>query len=196
LTLLILIIWGAGIGFPYQSKQGSLIAIATLVLPSLSLYLWAAPGVLSRTNLGWHLARFVAPAGVTIGAAGAVLYSYFLHQTGDEEYAQLALTWMLVISGLVVVILVRPPWKSTFWPDGSRQTRSGDWRPTAWVLALLVLVCVIAQFSPADQLFGLTTLQQPQDYLVVVLTVLAWAFTASLIWRMAPPRQLEPPTRG
>ncbi len=196
LTLLILVIWGTGIGFPYQSKQGSLIAITTLVLPSLSLYLWAAPGVLPRKNLDWHLARFVVPAGATISAAATVVYLFFLSQTGEETYAQLALTWMLVISGLAVVVLVRPPFQSRIQADRDSQDRSGDWRPAVWVLVLLALVFLVAQIPLADQLFGLTPLRQPLDYLVVVLAVLAWALTANLIWWIAPLRRLEQAARS
>ena len=125
-----------------------------------------------------------------------VVYFFFLSRTGEEAYAQLALTWMLVISGLVVVILVRPPFQSRMAVDRETSRRSGDWRPTAWVLGLLVLVFLVAQIPLADQLFGLTPLRHPLDYLVVALGVLAWALTASVIWRIAPLKRWEQSARG
>jgi magnesium-transporting ATPase (P-type) len=187
LGLLILVVWGTGTGFPYQSKQGSLIAIVTLVLPSLGLSLWATPGVLPRTNLGRLLARSVLPAAVAIGAAGVVVYWLFLQRTGEEAYAQLALTHMLVVSGLVLVILIRPPVRGLTDPrsvgvGGDR--RSGDWRPAALALVLLVLVFVAAWIPLVEELFGLTHLRQPVDYLIVSLAVLAWASATGFIWRL------------
>ena len=65
LLLLILAIWGLDHGFPNQSKQGTLITIASVILPSLALVLWAPAGVVPRAHLGWLLARFVIPSAVT-----------------------------------------------------------------------------------------------------------------------------------
>ena len=192
LTLLILAIWGMGMGFPYQSKQGSLITIVSVILPSLGLSLWAPAGVLPRAHLGWLLARFVAPAAVTMSAAAVVVYRMFLGRTGEVAYAQLATTYMLVISGLVLVILLRPPVR----PKVGGDERSGDWRPTALVLVLLVLVFVAASIPLAEDIFGLTHLRQPVDYLVVGLAVLAWAAAASFIWRVAPLKHLGQLSRG
>jgi magnesium-transporting ATPase (P-type) len=184
LTLLILIIWGAGLGFPYQSKQGSLITVVSVLLPSLALSLWAPAGVVPRTHLGRLLARFVAPAAVTMSVAAMVVYIIFLEMSGEEAYAQLAVTYTLVISGLVLVVLLRPPVRGLTLVSVGSNERSGDWRPTAMVMVLLILVFVIASIPLADSLFGLKPLQQPTDYLVVGLAVLAWSLTASLIWRV------------
>jgi magnesium-transporting ATPase (P-type) len=190
LVLLILAIWGMGMGFPYQSKQGSLITVVSVLLPSLGLSLWAPAGVLPRSRLGWLLARFVAPAAVTMSAAAVVVYRIFLTRTGDVAYAQLAITYTLVISGLVLVVLLRPPVRGPTLVGGGGNERSGDWRPAALVLVLLVLVLVAAWIPLAEQLFGLTRLQQPVDYAIVGLAVLAWAFAASFLWRVRPLERL------
>jgi magnesium-transporting ATPase (P-type) len=184
LTLLILVIWGAGLGFPYLSKQASLITIVSVILPSLALSLWAPAGVVPRTHLGRLLARFVAPAAVTVSVAAVAVYIIFLEMSGEVAYAQLAVTYTLVISGLVLVVLLRPPVRGLT-PVGMGDERSGDWRPTVMVMVLLILVFVVASIPLADNLFGLKPLQQPTDYLVVGLAVLAWALTASLIWRVS-----------
>jgi cation-transporting P-type ATPase E len=184
LTLLILVIWGAGLGFPYLSKQASLITIVSVILPSLALSLWAPAGVVPRTHLGRLLARFVAPAAVTVSVAAVVVYIIFLEMSGEVAYAQLAVTYTLVISGLVLVVLLRPPVRGLTLV-GMGDERSGDWRPTVMVMVLLILVFVVASIPLADSFFGLKPLQQPTDYLVVGLAVLAWALTASLIWRVS-----------
>ena len=192
LTLLILVIWGAGLGFPYQSKQSSLITVASVLLPSLALSLWAPAGVVPRTHLGRLLARFVAPAAVTVSAAAVVVYLIFLQMWGEVAYAQLAVTYTLVISGLVLVILLRPPVRlGVGWDE-----RSGDWRPTAVVLVLLVLLFAISPIPLADELLGLKPLRQPVDYAIVGIAVAAWALIASFFWRVRPLEQLWRRFRG
>ena len=176
-------------GFPYQSKQGSLITIVSVILPSLGLTFWAPAGVLPRTHLGWLLARFVVPAAVTIGATAVIVYRIFLEKAVGTAYAQLATTWMLVFSGLLLVVLLRPPVRGFILTGTGRDERSGDWRPTALVLVLLILVLVVASIPLADQLFGLKPLRQPVDYAIVGLAVLAWAFAAAFLWQVAPLRR-------
>ena len=121
-----------------------------------------------------------------MSAAGVVVYRLFLDRSGDTAYAQLALTWMLTISGLVLVVLLRPP----VGPKIASDERSGDWRPTALVLVLLVLLFVVASIPLADQVFGLKHLQEPLDYLVILLAVLAWVVTTLLLWRVRPLERL------
>ena len=192
LLLLVLILWGAGLVFPYQSKQGSLITIVSVILPSLGLSLWAPPGVLPRRDLGSLLARFVAPAAVLISAAAVVVYLYFWGTTRGVAYTQLAMTYMLVISGLVVVVLLWPPVQ----PRVGAGAGSGNWRPTVLVLVLLALFFLVAALPLADTLFGLKPLRQPADYLVIGLAVLAWAAAAILLWRVMPLKRLGPRFRS
>ena len=66
-------------------------------------------GVVPRTHLGRLLARLVAPAAVTVSVAAVLVYLIFLEMSVEVAYAQLAVTHTLVISGLVLVVLLRPP---------------------------------------------------------------------------------------
>ena len=97
-------------------------------------------------------------------------------------YAQLTVTYTLTISGLVLVILLRPPLRGLLLVGMGNSERSGDWRPTAMVLVLMALVIVAAWIPLADDLVGLRPLQQARDYAVVGLAVLAWASAAVLLW--------------
>ena len=63
------------------------------------------------------------------------------------------------------------------------------------VLVLPVLLVVVASIPLAKDLFGLTPLEQPQDYLVIGLAVGAWVFVASLLWRIAPLERIVPALR-
>ncbi len=192
LILLILAIWGMGLGFPYQSKQNSIITIVSVILPSLGLTLWAPPGVLPATRLGWLLARFVVPAAATMSAAAVIVYRIFYARTIGTAYAQLATTYMMLFSGLLLVVLLRPPVRGLTLAGTGRDERSGDWRPAALVVVLLILVLIVASIPLADQLFGLKPLRQLTHYAIVVIAVLAWAFAASLLWRVAPLKRFWP----
>jgi magnesium-transporting ATPase (P-type) len=188
-TLLTLIIWLAGLGFPYQSKQGGVVALLSVTLPSLAFVFWSPVGVLPRADFGRLLARFVAPVGMSISIAGLGVYLFFL-EYGELAHAQLALTYVLALSGLVVVLLVRPPFRGlpgrmSMAAGLDSSDRYGDRRPAIMVLVLLVLFFVLAAVPLGDQLFGLRLLPQPTDYLVVGLAILAWVLLVNLFWWVA-----------
>jgi len=164
-------------GFPIQPKQATVINVLTLTVPSAALSLWAAAGVLPSANLGRLLARFVAPAAITMGAAAMVVYRIFLDRTGEVAYAQIALTYTLVLSGLALVIFVRPPWRSLLGGDA----QEGDWRPTALAMVLLAVFLVVIQIPPVQEFLLVEPLRRPVDYLIVGIAVLAWAFLLSFL---------------
>lgn len=178
LALLILIIWQQHWGFPYDSKQGSIINIATQALPSLGLSLWAASGVLPSNHLGRMLARLVGPAAVTLGGTALAVYWFFLSQSGEVAYAQLALTHLLVMGGLLLAIFIRPPWRVRL--DGN--IREGDWRPTILAGATLTIYLLIASLPIAYHFFLLKHLDHVQEYAVLGLALLAWAIVVNLVW--------------
>jgi len=183
LTILILAIWFLNLGFPYLSQQGAFIAIVTLTLPSLGLSLWEMPGALPKNSLNRQLAWFVTPASLTISAAGLFVYTYFLRQSNSIAYAQLALTHTLVISGLVLLVLARPPKR-----PGLDHTISIDqWRPVILAVALFVTYLIVASFPIAFRWFRLAHLHQAGDYVVVGLAVLTWTVTVQIIWRLFLP---------
>jgi cation-transporting ATPase E len=179
LTLLIVVLTLVGAGFPYTSKQGSILAIVTVSLPAVCLSLWAAAGVLPTKNLRWLLARIVVPAGITICVAGVVVYMVFLDRTGDRAYTQLALTHALVAMGLLLVLFLRPPGRLF----GSRESSTGDWRFVVVVIVLFALFYLASWIPLADQFFDLEHLQEPTDYAIIGLVVLSWAVVLRLtLW--------------
>lgn len=188
-TLLTLVIWLAGLGFPYQPKQGGVVALLSVTLPSLAFVFWSPLGALPRADFGRLLARFVAPVGMSISIAGLGVYLFFLEYRG-LAHAQLALTYVLALSGLVVVLLVRPPFQGlpgrmSVAAGLDSSDRYGDRRPAIMVLVLLVLFFVLDAVPLGDQLFGLRLLPQHTDYLVVGLAILAWVLLVNLFWWVA-----------
>ncbi|HSR34599.1 MAG TPA: HAD family hydrolase, partial [Anaerolineae bacterium] len=168
--------------FPYTSKQGSIIAIVTISLPSIALSLWAAAGQLPTKDLRRLLAHFVLPASLTISAAGLVVYVLFLERTSDRAYTQLVLTYALVAMGLLLVLFLRPPIRLL----GGGSTKAGGRRFTVVVVVLLVAFLLVSMIPLAYELFLLEPLRQPGDYAVVGVVVLGWAVTLRFIWWAMP----------
>ena len=191
LVVLILVLVIAGYGFPYIDKQGAIIAIATLTIPSLGLSIWSLPGAPPKVDsLGRTLTWFVAPSALAISVAGVAVFVYFAKTTGVLEYAQLTLTYMLIISGLTLAILVRPPIQRETVQTGAEDSHatSLDWRPTALFLGVLLFLLIIAPTRLMHWLFELDGLQHGMDYLIIGLAVLTWVVVVEIIWRTLPPK--------
>jgi magnesium-transporting ATPase (P-type) len=184
LALLIGAIQLWSVGFPYASAQGGAIAVITVALPSVGLSLWAANGRVSSAHYGQILARFVAPAAVTVSAAALGAYTWFLDRTGWITYAQLGVTYTLIYSGLLLAVFLKPPWHR-------RQTRDGgqkrEWRMVALVLFLGIVAFFLPGVPAAQKYLKLDWLQQPADYGIVALVVAVWAVVLSLVWWLLPP---------
>ena len=178
LALLILAIQVVAFGFPRTAEQNTAITVITVAIPSLGLSLWAAAGVLSSKNLGRTLFRFVGPAAITIGVAALVVYLHFLDRTGDVAYAQLAVTYISVSAGLLLVVFIKSPWGSMT-VDGTEQ---GDWRPTALILGLLVIFLLLPAIPLARQYLGVDWLRQLSNYTAVGFVLSCWAVLLGLIW--------------
>jgi magnesium-transporting ATPase (P-type) len=183
LALLIAAIRVVSIGFPYVSAQGTAIAVITVAIPSVGLSFWATAGVVSSAHFGRTLARFVAPAAVSMSLAALLVYLYFLDQTGQVAYAQLALTYTLIYAGLLLAVFAKPPW--------SLRERGGvrkrEWRMAGLALLLGIAASFLPWIPAAQKYLKLDWLQQPADYGVVGLAVLGWAVVLSLVWWVIPP---------
>lgn len=122
---------------------------------------------------------------MTVSVAAVLVYLIFLEMSGEVAYAQLAVTHTLVISGLVLAVLLRPPLRRPTLVGMGSDERGGDPRPAAMIMVLLILVFVAASVPLADDLFGLKPLQQPTDYVIVGLAVQAWVLLVNLFWWIA-----------
>ncbi len=179
LALLIAAIQLVSFGFPYVSAQGTAIAVITVTLPSIGLSLWARPGVVSSARFGLHLARFVAPAAVSLSLTALLVYLYFFNQTGRVAHAQLAVTYFLIYAGLLLAVFAKPPWRS----PGEERDRGHrrEWRMAGLALFLGIAAFFLPAIPAAQRHLRLDWLQQPADY-VVGLAVVRWALILSLVW--------------
>jgi hypothetical protein len=158
------------------------IAALTLTLPSLALAIWAEPGVFHSLNLRKKLTRFTIPAALTMAVAAMIVYIYFLTIYEDVAYAQIAVTYTLVATGLLLVLFINPPESGLF----SRSGLVSDPRLIG-VVILGGLGFTLAIAIPfLRELLDLDWLQSARDYLFVALIVGWWAFTLQFIWRVRP----------
>ena len=199
LALLIVAIRLVSFGFPYVTAQGTAISVITVVIPSVGLSFWATAGAVSSAHFGRRLARFVAPAAVSMSVTALLVYVFFLDQTGRVAYAQLAVTYTLVYAGLLLAVFVKPPRLS--WTAGQR--REGilqrEWRMTGLALLLGIAASLLPAIPAAQRHLRLDWLQQPADYGVVGLAVIVWALTLGLFWSLIPPVNvggMRPEQRG
>jgi cation-transporting ATPase E len=185
--------------FPLAVRNGSVITLLTVGIPTVFLALWARPGVQSRANLSRELRHFVIPAAVFSSLLGlAVFYGtielrlWSLGLLGGSQdtdalekattasvpYAQTALSAFLVFSGLILVIFVEPP---TQWWVGGAELR-GDRKPTLLAVGLMLAFLVISVTPSLRTLAALSPLD-PRYLPLIVAALAAWLFLVRWFWR-------------
>jgi cation-transporting ATPase E len=199
-TMGLLIVSSLVIGFfPLALRQGSLIVLLSVGIPTVALALWAQPGPESRDHLLANLMRFVLPPMLLTSMIGLLLFYgvYVLLVTplhiaywdlfirvanpiihGPVTNAQSTLSAFLVFTGLLLVIFVQPP--TLWWTGGDKL--SGDWRPTRLALGLMALFVVMELTPPLRNLFALEPLGAVEWGLVLGATVV-WLFLVRFMWR-------------
>ena len=197
-TVGLLVITSLVIGiFPIELRNGSVLVLFTVGIPTALLAVWAQPGARQHDSLARTLARFVVPVAVLSSLAGlAVLFGVIVLRLGGIEaitgveaqdraaldaaitIAQSALTSFLVFAGLALVVFVEPPlpWLAVVEPQ------SPDWRPTI-LAGGLVAIYLLMLSSPAGRtVFALHALGVAE--LGFVFVVLAgWAVALHAVWR-------------
>ena len=185
LALLILALYLLSAGFPFKSGQVTVINLVTVALPAAGFSLWATAGVLPRQGLGRILARFVLPATLVLGTAAVLLYRAVLLRGGDQAYAQLNITHLLVLAGLGIVVLMAPPLRL----GPGLRVRVGDMRFAALALILLILFAVATAVPLAQKHLAIGPLHHAADYAQVAAAALACIVVLRLIWTLLPVEQ-------
>jgi magnesium-transporting ATPase (P-type) len=184
LALLISAIQIIGFGFPVRGIQLTVITTVSITIPSLGLTLWANPGVLYGKSLRKSLSHFVIPAAVTIAIAGTFAFFYFRFISGDRDYTHLAVTYVLVFTGLLVVLFLRPLFRIL----AGGAPVSKDRRIFLMVVVLTALffltVALTAAIPSLQDLLMLDWLDPLTDFLIVSLIVTIWAVALLLTWRV------------
>lgn len=198
-TMAMVILSALAIGiFPLELRQGSLVTLFSVGIPSVLLAIWARPGATDRRSLAGSLFHFLlTPVLVTTLFSLLIFYGTFVGDLyaslGTLNFtdqaiapfyssalltAQSTLVFFLVLVGLLTVVFVVPP--TEWWTGGDEL--AGDWKPTilAGVLALVSLVIIFVK--PLRELFALSELGAFELGTAVVFAVL-WMFLVRWLWR-------------
>ena len=164
--------------FFYDPTQGGLIVFFTIVIPSVGLTIWATSEAISEKKILSQLIRFTIPVGFASTLASLVVYFGFRHLTGDPIYEQLGVTYTISLTGILMVLFIKPP--SKFWMGDS--PLRGDIRFIWMVLVMLILFGIVIMLPIAQELIKVAPLQQIDHYFYILGAVLMWIVLTKLIW--------------
>jgi hypothetical protein len=126
------------------------------------------------------LIHFIVPAGILTSIAGFSIYFYFLVSTNDLNYAQLAMTHILVFCGALTILFIEPP--LPFFAGGDIY-RGNKW-PAVVVIVLVVIFLILTPTWLGKELFDLQPLRKFGDYLIILATAVAFGLILKSIWQI------------
>lgn len=195
MMLVIVSAWTIGL-FPIAVRQGTVVTLLTVGIPTVLLAIWARPGNRYDQALLNRLIHFVVPAAFTASVLALVVFyaPLFLQLTPVaramnaeqfiEAYAgairanQTALSAFLIGVGLLLLPFVEPP--NEWWTGGD--VLSGDWRPTMLAVVLGAAFVVVMWLAPLRDLFDLAPLSLGQIGLIIAALVI-WLVLVRITWR-------------
>ncbi len=200
LTVGLVIVSALVIGeFPLLLRQGTLVTMLSVGIPTILLAYWARPGATAKGSLLSRLFGFVLPSVLTSSVIALLLfYGAFLllvvvpglggqpPDLNDPEMvirvaragAQTVLVSFLVVVGLLAVVFVQPP--STWWAVIS--PLSPDRRPALLALALFIAFVIVSSNLIPRRFFTLARLA-PLEIALVALGALVWLLVVRIVWR-------------
>jgi len=178
LLILVMAITGRRI-FYYHPTHGGVISFFTIIIPSVGLTLWSSAQALPVRFMRSRLAHFVMPAAVTMAAATLAINQIVGPLDLNTPVSQLAVTYGLIVIGLLLVIFVQPP--ARFWVGGD--VFSGDRRIITMVIVLFLLFVAVTYIPLTQEWFRLGPLTRVQDYAVIIVVSIVWTMLIRLIWR-------------
>lgn len=164
--------------FFYDPAQGGMIVFFTIVIPSVGLTIWAKSGTISGKKILSQLLRFIIPVGLTSALASLAIYFWFEYMTGSSNYAQLGVTYTLSVTGMLMVLFIKPP--NRFWAGDTPVSR--DKRFIWMVLVMFILYAIVLVIPLAQELLKVTPLQKVEHYIIIAGVTLVWAILTKLIW--------------
>lgn len=198
-TMALVILSALVIGeFPLELRQGSLVTLFSVGIPTVLLAIWARPGTIGKGTLAQRLFHFIfTPVLVTTVMALLVFYgtlvSTLIMRTGSTTLpaeviaplypaalliARSTLVAFLVLVGLITVIFVEPP--TEWWTGGD--ALSGDWKPTLLAVGLMIVFFVILFVKPLRDIFAMGELGAA-ELGTAILFATSWLFLVRWLWR-------------
>ena len=178
--LLVLSIFAFGYDlFPYHPTQAGVISVFTIAIPGIFLSVWAAAGRVTGTRIRRQLAHFILPSAITATLLSWGVYFFFLSRYQNVEYAQVAVTYALLVAGWLRVLFVQPP--APFLVGGA-PLRS-DRRVVNVVIGSAILFLLVISIPFFQEVLRITWLRSVEDYLLIIIMVAVWAIITLAIWR-------------
>jgi cation-transporting ATPase E len=195
MMLVIVSAWTIGL-FPIAVRQGTLVTLLTVGIPTVLLAIWARPGYRSHQTLIRRLLHFVVPPAFLSSLLALVVFYVPLalavtpaaRNLGAEEFlasyaaqilaSQSALSAFLIGAGLLLLPFVEPP--TEWWTGGD--ILSGDWRPTLLAAVLGVVFVLIFLVPELRAFFDLAPLT-PIHAGLVAGALAVWLFVLRFVWR-------------
>jgi magnesium-transporting ATPase (P-type) len=166
--------------FYYTPVQGTAIGIFTVILPSVGLGFWSTAKAVNRSNMHQQLVHFVTPAAIMSTLFVRMVHHTFYSTTFNIEYTHLTVTHLLVCTGLLLVIFVKPP----LTPLKTTVQSSRDWRMTILVVTLFFLFHIATVIPLAQKYLMIGPLASVKDYLFIWGMSLVWAALVLIVWRL------------
>jgi cation-transporting ATPase E len=192
-VIALLLISVVGVGFPFSPANMTLLTVLTVGFPTFFMALWAHPGPPAR-SLVRSLVAFVLPAAVTIAVAAFAVYTVF-YLLDDVTLTELrtaestlsvmgqgvardALTYLLVLTGVMLVPLACPP--NRWWAVIERTDH--DYRPTLVAVLMVVFYIVIIEVGFLRDFFGTHKMSLLQ-YIIVGAVAVGWLFLLRYVYQ-------------
>jgi cation-transporting ATPase E len=177
--LLVTILIAGGRDFYYHPSHSGAISFFTLGATGTAFALWSVGRAVPRDNLRPRLFHFAVPAALATTIAVLVIDEIFRRSGADVTTSQNAVTFGVIVMGLVLFLFVQPPVRAL----AGGNVYSGDRRYTYLALALLVLYFILAATILGYWLFKIELLPQASDYFAIGGVVVVWAFVLLAVWR-------------
>jgi magnesium-transporting ATPase (P-type) len=178
LLVLVMAVTGRRV-FYYHPTHGGVISFFTIIIPSVGLTLWSSAQALPVRFMRSRLAHFVVPAAIMMAAATLAINQIIGPLELNTPISQLAVTYGLIVIGLLLIFFVQPP--TRFWVGGD--VFSGDRRIVAMVLVLFLLFIAVTYIPLTQDWFRLGPLNRVQDYAVIIGVSVVWSVLIRFIWR-------------
>jgi magnesium-transporting ATPase (P-type) len=178
LLILVMVATGRRV-FYYHPTHGGIISFFTVIIPTVGLTLWSSAQALPVQFMRSRLAHFVVPAAITMAATTLVVNQITGPLHLNTPLSQLAVTYGLIVIGLLLIFFVQPP--TRFWVGGD--VFSGDRRIVIMVIVLFLLFMAVTYVPLTQDWFRLGPLNRVQDYAVIIAASVVWTILVRLIWR-------------
>jgi cation-transporting P-type ATPase E len=170
----------AGVTFPYASVHSGVFATFNQAIPFMVLPFTAPAGRLSKESLRRQFLRFALPPGLLQAMLALVVYDYFINAGADVTYTQMAVTYAVVFSGLLLLMFVRPI--IPLFAGGTHVVK--DRSATYLALILFVFILIACDWRLAELIFQMKPLSSRQDWIIVFAAAVIWGIAVQVVWRV------------